>query len=319
MKRIYSIWLGPTSPKSERMLALVGDILSTTPHKIEFAVLVLWDEDKARQIAIRLTEAGFDANLGMRTEYDRADLDKVELLRLRFESLRDTGEECIRQTKPGMAPADDDPSWAWHSDPIRGVLHFDYDYAKGHDLLIERLSYALIVSTHLKEFFESNHVSGVTYHPLANYKRGSQRKPKPETGYFLLRCTSILPPLDPRVLVQPWRMPEGQPNAGWNFPVVSEYYYTRETLGNYCDVNWVGEEELGKSILPALIVSQRFRQLLSSWKKIKMEYEPVFIVGANESVSPQPNGWSWSPTQPPNEFYPQEIIPLAEARKKYRA
>lgn len=300
------------------MLESVRDILSTTPYKIERVHIVLWDVDKAKQIAIRMVEAGFDADLGMVTEYDRADLNRAELLRLDFASLPNTDEENLRQTRAGAEPSDDDETWAWHSDPIVGTLHFDYDYAKGRDLFVEQLSYALIVSKRLKEFLESNKVTGVAYHPLANYERGSKRRAMPESGYFLMQCTHILPPVDPRVLVQPWRVPDGQPGAGWNFPVVSEYYYTRETLGDYCDVNWVWEGELGESVLPALIVSQRFRQLISSWKKIRVEYEPVFIVGASENANPQPNGWSWSPTRSPNEFYPQEIIPLAEARKKYQ-
>lgn len=318
MKRRYGIWLGPASPKTERMLEAVREILSVTPHRVESAVLVLWDEDRAKQIVTKMVGVGIDTDLGMRTEYDLAELDSADLLRLDLASLHNTGAGRIKRKKIDARFPDNNEVWGWHSGPVTGTLFFEYAYAKGRDLLVEQLSYALIVSRRLREFLEENRITGIAYHPLVNYEQNSKRRAKSELSYFLAQCTHTLPPLDPRVLVGPWRVPDGQPDAGWNFPVLSEYYYTREALSSYSDVNRVWTEELGKRIAPALIVSQRFRRLLSSWRKIKVEYEPVFIVSANEDVRPQPNGWIWSPTQTVSEHYPQEIISLAEAREKYR-
>ncbi len=283
---------------------------SVIPHKVMHAAVYLWDEDKARQIANRLADVGFSTSLGMHTEYSRQDLDEAELLRI--EVLNKLSDCSVRQTKPGVEPTCTDPVWEQHDEPITGTLYLDYECASKRDLLVDYSANVFIVSKALKDYLEQQQVSGVRYEPLQDVAcHRPSREAKRDIGYYAMLCTFVLPPLDPRVLVAPWKVPDGQPDAGWNFPVASEYYYTRERL-EYCDVNLVRIEELGKRILPATIVSQRLRGLFSKWGRLKVRYEPVYIVGENETVTPAPNGWSWEPPQPPKEF-----ISLEEARKKY--
>jgi hypothetical protein len=312
MKKIYGLRLGFPPSEDERAFRLIEAMLSYRPKVVLGCIEKLPDEATAKTLAIKLSEAGLEVSAGMYTEYSRRELDKAELLCI--EVLNKLSGCSVRQTKPDAKPTCTDPIWERHDEPLIGTLYLDYECAGRRDLLVDYGASVFIASKALKDYLEQHQVSGLRYEPLQDVACDRpSRKVRRDIGYYAMLCTFVLPPLDHRVLVTPWKVPEGQSDAGWNFPVISEYYYSREQI-EYCDVNLVRGEELGKRILPTTIVSQRFRKLLSQWGKFKVKFEPVYIVGKNETVFPAPKSWSWKPPQPI-----QEVIPLEEARKKYLA
>lgn len=303
MRRICHISTGVPPEQQEQVLNLLAQELGYTPI-LEYGGLELTDEEQAKRLATRLHEAGFPASVHLRTEYDEEELDRAELLCLK-------PLECFDDMEIWKTPSETwytskGMRWGGRDDALTTPMYMDYAAARGRDLVPDPLSHELVISKRLKELWERHQISGVIYWPLID-ANVDERPVSSAVEYYLIGRTHILPPLDPRVLVAPWKAAGEMPN----FPVVSQLCYTRERLTKWCDVNRV-LEELGPRVIPPIVVSQRLRQLLKEANVENIEYEPVCIGSENETVELSPERWAWYP-----DGEPIEILPFEAARKKY--
>lgn len=301
MRQIYRLLIGAPPNEDELVLRVLEQELGYTPQLIR-GHFDLSDEELAKRISMHLYEAKIQSGVHLFTEYDPQEIEYADFLRLI------PLDECdnIRLTPPNDWFTDKGRSRDY-GEPVTGTLYFDYASASSQDLVEESFSREIIVSRRLKEIFESHGVTGLAFWPLTD---GSvdERPVSSTIEYYLAETTCTLPPLDPRVLVTPWRAGAEQ----WNYTVVSEYYYTRERLNSWCDANRVYWEELSDLGVPPIIVTQRLRQLLVEAKIENVKYEPVYVVDENDQVKIVAAQWSWHPSREP-----QPILSLGAAREQY--
>jgi hypothetical protein len=302
MKVRYRVAVGVPPATQNAVIEISETVLGFKPDLIAGAI-DLPQIGPARQLSTRLSERGILSSVETIVEYDSADLDRAALLRL----IPLQAGDNIRRGPPAEG-FETSSSARQAGAATSGPLYFDYASAQAADLLSEPFTRELVISSRLRKIFEERGLTGLRYAPLVD--ANIDERPVAKTiGYFLLETTCYLPLLDPRTLVTAWVHPDGAPQLS----IVSELYYERGALTEWCDFNMTNGVGLGKRASSDSVVSQRVRDALLDLGVTEAQFEPVFIVGEDEPITIRAKSQSWRPNvQGP------EIMPLHLAQAKYK-